>query len=121
MERNVGSIRSRIKKLEINTTERNLPTDWFENYEQELYRLQLEKEAIEKRIDSIRLQILQEMEQRNLDKLNSSKYSVSYFPPRTIMQFDSKAFKEEHGDLYLSYCLPKEKKASIVVKRNTEE
>ena len=121
MERNVGSIRSRIKKLEINTTERNLPTDWFENYEQELYRLQLEKEAIEKRIDSIRLRILQEMEQRNLDKLNSSKYSVSYFPPRTIMQFDSKAFKEEHGDLYLSYCLPKEKKASIVVKRNTEE
>ena len=121
MERNVGSIKARIKKLEINTTESELPNDWFEDYEQELYRLQLEKAAIEKKINDIRSQILQEMEQRNLDKLNSAKYSVSYCPPRTIMQFDSKAFKEEHGDLYLSYCLPKEKEASIIVKRNTEE
>lgn len=121
MERNVGSIKARIKKLEINTTESELPNDWFEDYEQELYRLQLEKAAIEKKINDIRSQILQEMEQRNLDKLNSAKYSVSYYPARTIMQFDSKAFKEEHGDLYLSYCLPKEKEASIIVKRNTEE
>ena len=33
------------------------------------------------------------------------------------MQFDSKAFKEENAEVYLSYCRPKQKEASIVIKR----
>lgn len=118
MERNNGAIKSRIKKLDIATEEDEPQDDWFEHYEQELFRLQTEKAEIEERIDAIRSQILQEMEQRDMEKLNSARYSVSYYPARTVMQFDSKAFKEEHEDLYTSYCSPKEKEASIVVKRN---
>lgn len=118
MERNNGAILSRTKKLEISRKGEEPQIDWFERYEQELYRLQEEKAAIEEKIDAVRSQILQEMEQRDMDKLDSVKYSVSYYPARTVMQFDSKAFKEEHEDLYTSYCSPKEKEASIVVKRN---
>lgn len=58
------------------------------------------------------------MEERHIEKLESARFSVSYFPPRTTMQFDSKAFKEENEQLYAAYCKPKEKEASIVVKRN---
>ena len=72
------------------------------------------------RINNVRAQILQQMEARNIDKLESAKYSVRYFPSKTIMQFDSKTFKQEHEELYMSYCSPKEKEASIVVKRNKE-
>ena len=120
MERNNGAILSRIQKLEISGKEEEPQIDWFERYEQELYRLQTEKAAIEEKIEAVRSQILQEMEQRDMEKLESVKYSVSYYPARTVMQFDSKAFKEEHEDLYTSYCSPKEKEASIVVKRNKE-
>lgn len=120
MKRNYGAILSRIKKLEISGKGEEPQIDWFERYEQELYRLQTEKAAIEEKIEAVRSQILQEMEQRDMEKLESVKYSVSYYPARTVMQFDSKAFKEEHEDLYTSYCSPKEKEASIVVKRNKE-
>ena len=120
MGRNDGSIRSRIKKLERIVSKGKTPEDWFDTYEQELYRLQLEKAAIEEKINDVRSRILQEMECRNVDKLDSTKYSVTYYPPRTVMQFDSKAFKEEHEDLYTFYCSPKERDASIVVKRNKE-
>ena len=118
MERNNGAILSRIKKLGISRKGEEPQIDWFERYEQELYRLQAEKAEIEEKIEAVRSQILQEMELRDMDKLESVKYSVNYYPAKTIMQFDSKAFKEEHEDLYTSYCSPKEKEASIVVKRN---
>lgn len=120
MKRNNGAIESRIKKMDIATEEDEPQNDWFERYEQELFRLQTEKAEIEEKIDAIRTQILQEMEQRDMDKLDSEKYSVRYYPAKTVMQFDSKAFKEENEDLYTSYCSPKKKEASIVVKRNKE-
>ena len=121
MERNNGAILSRIKKLDITKEEDKLSEVWFEEYEKELYKLQLEKSAIEEKISNVRLRILQEMEHRDLKRIDSTKYCVNYYPPHTIMQFDSKAFKEEHEDLYTSYCSPKEKEASIIVKRNKEE
>ena len=121
MGRNDGSIRSRIKKLELVVKKENPSDDWFDTYEQELYRLHLEKDAIDEKINGVRSHILQEMERRNVDKLDSKKYSVTYYPPRTVMQFDRNAFKEEHEDLYTSYCSPKTRDASIVVKRNKEK
>lgn len=116
MERNNGSIKSRIKKLELAKSLEDPSEDWFEVYEDKLYRLQLEKAAIEEKIKDVRSQILQEMELREIDKLNSTTYSVTYFPRRTVMQFDAKAFKEEHEALYTSFCSPKEREASIVVR-----
>ena len=121
MGRNDGSIKARIKKLEIMASEEMHAENWFESYEQELYRLQLEKDAIEEKIKDIRSRLLQEMEYQEVDKIVSTKYSVTYYPPRTVMQFDSKAFKEENEELYTAYCSPKEREASIVVRRNKED
>ena len=90
---------------------------WFDEYEQELDRLQQEKADIEEKILALRTRIIQQMEEHHVDKLESARFSVTYLPPRTTMQFDSKAFKEENEQLYASYCKPKEKEASIVVKR----
>ncbi len=120
--RNKGVIQARINKLTLSVDDEPKDTNsWFETMEQELYNLQLEKEVIEERINSVRARILQEMELRSLDKLDSTRYSISYHPTKTILKFDSKAFKQEHEDLYTSYCTPIEKRASIVVKRVKEE
>lgn len=121
MERNNGAIRSRIKKLGISFEKEPDHSElWFAEYEQELDRLLREKAEIEESIKAVRSKILRQMEERNLDIFESSKFNVSYFPPRIIQQFDSKAFKEEHEDLYSSYCSPKEREASIIVRRNKE-
>lgn len=120
-ERNEGAIRSRIKKQGLSSEKYHDNLEqWFEEYEQELDELLTKKAEIEENIKAIRSKVLQQMEERNLDTLESNKYSISYYPPRTIMQFDSKTFKEDYEDLYTSYCTPKEKEASIVVKRNKE-
>lgn len=121
MERNKGAIQSRINKLKISNKETKPLGIWFDEYEQKLFKLQSEKNKIEEKINAIRAQILGEMEKRSLDIIDSTKYSIRYYPARTVIQFDSKAFKEEHEELYSSYCSPKEMEASIVVKRNKEE
>lgn len=92
--------------------------DWFDEYESELARLLDKKAEIEGRINDIRLKIIKQMETHGLDKVRSRQFSVSYAPSKTIMQFDSKAFREEYEELYSIFCKPKQREASIVVKRN---
>ena len=91
--------------------------DWFDCYEQELDNLLVEKARIEEKIQKLRAQILQQMEGRHLDRYATEKYCVNYNPARTIMQFDRKTFKEENEELYSSYCIPKQKDASIVIRK----
>lgn len=118
MGRNKGAISSRMKKNGIYSDDKDQLEPWFDEYEQELDKLLLLKGDIEEKIKELRGQIMQQMEERELDKLETSKFTVSYYPPRTIMQFDSKAFKEDYEDLYSSYCSQKERESTIVVKRN---
>lgn len=91
--------------------------DWFDCYEQELDNLLAEKARIEEKIQKLRSQILRQMEGRNLDRYATERYCVNYNPARTIMQFDRKTFKEENEELYSSYCIPKQKDASIVIRK----
>lgn len=93
------------------------PKDWFDDYEQELDRLLAEKADIEEKILELRSKLLQQMEERHLDRFDSEKYSVNYIPAKTITQFDRKTFKEENEELYSSYCVPKLKDASIVIRK----
>ena len=58
------------------------------------------------------------MEAYGIDKVNSSQITVTYTPGKTVMQFDSRSFREENEELYSSYCRPKQREASIIVKRN---
>ena len=91
--------------------------EWFDELEKQLDDLLLEKADIEERVKDLRYQIQQQMEQRQLEKLESAKYCISYSPAKTTMQFDSKTFKEENEELYSSYCVPNQKEASIVIRK----
>lgn len=94
------------------------PEGWFDEYELELSRLLSEKARIEEQITELRAQLRERMETYGIDKVNSSQISVTYTPGKTVMQFDSRSFREENEELYSSYCRPKQREASIIVKRN---
>ena len=95
--------------------------DWFGSLEQELDKLLHEKADIEEKIADLRSRIMQQMTELHLDKYSSSKYSISYSPAKTVLQFDRKTFKAENETLYSSYCIPKQKEASIVIRKNHNE
>lgn len=104
--------------FETRETEKSIIKDnWFDEYEKELNELSIQKAEIESRILALRMKILQCMQESHSEKLHSEHFTISYTPTHTVMQFDSKAFKEENTELYLSYCRPKQKEASIVIKR----
>lgn len=105
--------------FETGPTEAVTPQDnWFAEYEQELSRLMAQREDIESRIQAIRMKIQQQMEAHQARRFASSGFTISYTPAKTAMYFDSQAFRQEHADLYASYCKPKTRDATIVIKRN---
>lgn len=122
--RNEGAIYSRLSKLGLEV-ERESPqqsdSNWFDEYERELARLLDKKNEIEEQINEVRAKILEQMESYGLKKINSEQFSVNYTPAKTVMQFDSRAFRLENEELYMNYCKPKQREASIVVKRNIKE
>lgn len=135
--RNEGAIRSRISKLELDSIistphifdsgtnnysiSQHNHQIWFDEYERELASLLDKKNEIERQINEVRAKILQGMESHGLETIHSDLLSVSYTPAKTVMQFDSRAFRTENEELYSSYCKPKQREASIVVKRNENE
>ncbi len=94
---------------------------WFEKHEAELENLLQAKANIEEQIQALRLQIQQQMEQHGVSNMKSEKYDITYSPAKTTMQFDSKAFKEENEGLYNAYCKPKQREASIVIRKCAKE
>ena len=118
--RNEGAILARISKLklEIVTPAQQEQSNWFDEYESELESLLDQKAEIEERISQLRHKLLEQMEKYGEEKVNSRLFSVSYVPAKTVMQFDSHSFREENEDLYSSYCRPKQREASIIIKRN---
>lgn len=94
---------------------------WFEEYDKALENLISQKKAVEEQIASLRSKIINQMEQRGLEKVDSSQFSVIYTPAKTIMQFDGKTFRLENEDLYSHYCKPHQKEASIIVRRKKQE
>jgi hypothetical protein len=95
--------------------------NWFDKYERELTCLLDQKREIDDRIAALRKDLLQQMELKGEEKAVSTRFTVSYIPSKTIMQFDSKLFREENKELYVKYCKPIQKVASIVVRRNIND
>ena len=119
-----------IKKIEMNplTEEQveewiepeEVEDDWFEqDYEAELSRLIALKEETEEKILAVREKVLEGMHSRGVDSLDSDLFTIKIIPAKSTMHFDSKRFKAENEDLYLNYCTPKEKEATLYVKRKT--
>ena len=94
---------------------------WLGEHEAELENLLQAKANIEEQIQALRLQIQQQMEQHGVSNMKSEKYDITYSPAKTTMQFDSKAFKEENEGLYNAYCKPKQREASIVIRKCAKE
>lgn len=90
---------------------------WFDEYDQELERLLKLKEDIESKITELRASLLKQMENKSVSHVTSQRFTVSYSPAKTVMQFDGRTFRAENEELYSRYCKPKQREASITVKR----
>ena len=121
--RNEGAIYARISKLGLEgerVVAQPADKNWFNKYDQELAKLLDKRNEIDEQINKVRSKILEQMESQGLKEIHSEQFSVSYTPAKTVMQFDSRAFCEENKELYASYCKPKQREASIVIKRNSK-
>ena len=122
--RNEGAIYSRISKLGLENEKgisQQTYKNWFEKYDHELARLLDKRNEIDEQINEVRSKIQEQMESHGLEKTQSKHFIISYTPSKIVMQFDSRAFRAENELLYINYCKPKQREASIVVKRNTKD
>ena len=94
---------------------------WFKGIEEQLSQLIYQKDALEEKIQTLREEIMRQMEAHKTEQISSRLFTVTYTPGRITKQFDSKAFKEQNEELYSSYCIDKVRNPSITVKRNKEE
>lgn len=122
--RNEGAIYARISKLGLEderVVSQQTDNNWFDKYDQELARLLDKRNEIDEQINEVRSKIQEQMESHGLEKTQSKHFIISYTPSKIVMQFDSRAFRAENELLYINYCKPKQREASIVVKRNTKD
>ena len=133
--RNEGAIRSRINKLELEKSNPYIlegkakgsslshyeQSNWFDEYDRELTKLLDKKNEIDKQINEVRTRIMHSMEFHGLEEIHTRHFSVSYTPARTVFLFDSRVFRTENEELYSNYCKPRQREASIIVKRNLKD
>ena len=66
--------------------------------------------------DEFKQAILEEMEAKNIIKIDTEDLMIYYVAPSDRETFDSKAFKEEHQELYDEYVKMSPVKSSIRIK-----
>lgn len=71
---------------------------------------------IEEQEKALKKAILEEMEQKNIIKLDSDELMISYIAPTDRERFDSKSFRADHADLYDEYVRMIPVKSSIRIK-----
>ena len=59
--------------------------------------------------------LLQEMEKRNIKKIDTNKLTITYVDETTKETFDSKAFRQEHRDLYDEFVKISDVKAYVKI------
>ena len=72
--------------------------------------------AIKEQEDEIKKAILEEMESKGIIKIDTPEITISYIAPSDRETFDSKAFKEDHQDLYDEFVKMTPVKSSIRIK-----
>jgi hypothetical protein len=82
----------------------------------ELAILENEAKRIKEMQENYKKAILEEMEAKQIIKIETEEVSVSYVAPTDRETFDSKAFKESHQDLYDEYVKMTPVKSSIRIK-----
>jgi hypothetical protein len=71
---------------------------------------------LKKQEDEIKKAILEEMENKNILKIETDEVSISYIASSDRETFDTKNFREKHSDLYDEFIKFTPVKASIRVK-----
>ena len=91
--------------------------EWFDDDDEKLAELLEQKDNIENKINELRHKLLKHLEKNGMNKMESQRFNISYTPARTILQFDSHAFKKENEELYSRYCIQRQRNSSIIVKK----
>ena len=91
-----------------------------DNVIKDLIKLEMEAKAIKEIQDNYKKAILEEMENRNILKLEDNNIAINYIAPSDRETFDSKKFKSEHQDLYDEYVKMTPVKSSIRIKVKNE-
>ena len=91
-----------------------------DNVIKDLIKLEMEAKAIKEVQDNYKKAILEEMENRNILKLEDNNIAINYIAPSDRETFDSKKFKSEHQDLYDEYVKMTPVKSSIRIKVKNE-
>lgn len=71
---------------------------------------------IEEKEKNLKQAILEEMENKNILKLENDDFIISYIAPSDRETFDSKAFKADHQDMYDEYIKMTPVKSSVRIK-----
>lgn len=71
---------------------------------------------LKKQEDKIKKAILEEMENKNILKIDTEEVSISYIASSDRETFDTKNFREKHSDLYDEFIKFTPVKSSIRVK-----
>lgn len=66
--------------------------------------------------DALKSAILSEMEAQGITRIETPEMNISYVAPYDKEQFDTKAFRKDHSDLYDEYVSMTPVKASIRIK-----
>lgn len=77
--------------------------------------LRVEKQ-IKERKEEIKNQILNEMERKNIKKIETDNYTITYKEQTEQERFDSLKFKKEHKDMYDEYIKFTTVKSSLLIK-----
>lgn len=71
---------------------------------------------LEEKKKELSAQILEEMQSKNILKIEADELSINFVAPSDRETFDSKTFRAEHPDLYDSYVKMSPVKASVRIK-----
>lgn len=71
---------------------------------------------IEEKEKNLKQAILEEMENKNILKLENDDFIISYIAPSDRETFDSKSFKADHQDMYDEYIKMTPVKSSVRIK-----
>lgn len=88
------------------------------NEETSLLIAEFERQAKEIKIqeEELKAEILKEMEERGITKLETPELSISYIYPYDREVFDTKRFRDEHPCEYDEYCKFTPVKSSIRIR-----
>ena len=84
--------------------------------QQTIINMELAIKDLKEREDELKSAILNEMENKNIIKVESDNLMINYIAPTDRETFDSKTFREDHSDLYDEYIKLTPVKSSIRIK-----